>query len=289
MDPRIVISDLLAGEISEYHPSGKHDSLVIAEQAICEGHEEILSMLTPHLSEAELEILEFRKAQLSNNAPRAQECLTNALKISRGKATRDHLLEARIRMEWGVLRSSIGEFDDAGIDLKWAVERMSAISEGHRWHGIALLNMAEWHRSRGEYGMALAVHADISRHGPHLVEIVSISRRRAAELLIEKDHVYSALRNLWIAHHGFRQTNMEDEAIEAGLHWIDLGLTQVSTEAPQMTAAIEGAAPRSAGEPKNKVWIHPSDLEVMYHWLISRVEDAAANSVLDDAYQTLQS
>jgi hypothetical protein len=30
-------------------------------------------------------------------------------------------------------------------------------------------------------------------------------------------------------------------------------------------------------------------LEVMYHWLISRVEDAAANSVLDDAYQTLQS
>jgi hypothetical protein len=289
MDPRVVISDLLSGAIVEYIPSEKYDSLIIAEQAICEGHEELASMLVPQLSEIEVEILEFRKAQLSNNAPLAQECLTNALKISRAKESRDHLLEARIRMEWGVLRSSIGEFDDAGVDLKWAVERMSAISEGHRWHGIALLNMAEWHRSRGEYGMALAVHADISRHGPHLIEIVAISRRRAAELLIEKDHMYSALRNLWIAHHGFRQTNMEDEAIEAGLHWIDLGLTAVSSEAPQMTAAIEAAAPRSAGEPKDRVWIHPSDLEIMYQWLRSRVDDVVANRVLDDALQELQS
>ncbi len=289
MDPRIVLSEILSEGISAFIPSNKHDVLIVAEQAIFEGHDELVEKLSPLLTDIEQKILEFRKAQLSNDAPLAQQCLTNALKISRTKGTRDHLLEARIRMEWGILRASIGEFDDAGVDLKWAVERLSALSEGHRWHGIALLNMAEWHRSRGEYGMALAVHADISRHGPHLIEIISISRRRAAELLIEKDHIYSGLRNLWIAHHGFRQTNMEDEAIEAGLHWIDLGLTEVSDQAPKMTAAIEQAAPRSAGEAKNRVWIHPTDLEMMRDWLYSRVEDDIANTLLADASQALQS
>jgi hypothetical protein len=289
MDPRNVVSEILTAGVSVFTPRNKHDALIVAEQAIFEGHNELMENLTPLLTDIELQILEFRMAQLSNDAPLAQQCLTNALKMSRAKGTRDHLLEARIRMEWGILRASIGEFDDAGVDLKWAVERMSALSEGHRWHGIALLNMAEWHRSRGEYGMALAVHADISRHGPHLVEIISISRRRAAELLIEKDHIYSGLRNFWIAHHGFRQTNMEDEAIEAGLHWIDLGLTEVSEEAPKMTAAIEQASPRSAGEAKNRVWIHPTDLEMMCDWLHPRVEDEIANSVLADASQALQS
>ena len=289
MDPRIVLAEILSEGISAFTPSHKHDALIVAEQAIFEGYDELVEKLSPLLTDIEQQILEFRKAQLSNDAPLAQQCLTNALKMSRTKGTRDHLLEARIRMEWGILRASIGEFDDAGVDLKWAVERLSALSEGHRWHGIALLNMAEWHRSRGEYGMALAVHADISRHGPHLIEIISISRRRAAELLIEKDHIYSGLRNLWIAHHGFRQTNMEDEAIEAGLHWIDLGLTEVSDLAPKMTAAIEQAAPRSAGEAKNRVWIHPIDLEMMRDWLYSRVDDDIANTVLADASQALQS
>ena len=157
--------------------------------------------MSRQLNSAELEIVNFRIAQLNNEADVAQQCLANALEISRSKDTRDHLLEARIRMEWGILRASLGEFVEAGVDLKWAVDRLSSISEGHRWHGIALLNMAEWHQSRGEYGMSLALHAEISRHGPHLIEIVSISRRRAAEILIEKNHVYSAIRNLWIAHH----------------------------------------------------------------------------------------
>ena len=289
MDPRIVLAEILSDGISAFTPSQTHDALIVTEQAIFEGYDELVEKLSPLLTDIEQQILEFRKAQLSNDAPLAQQCLTNALKMSRNKGTRDHLLEARIRMEWGILRASIGEFDDAGADLKWAVERLSALSEGHRWHGIALLNMAEWHRSRGEYGMALAVHADISRHGPHLIEIISISRRRAAELLIEKDHIYSGLRNLWIAHHGFRQTNMEEEAIEAGLHWIDLGLTEVSNQAPKMTTAIEQAAPRSAGEAKNRVWIHPTDLEIMRDWLYSRVEDDIANTVLADASQALQS
>ena len=190
-------------------------------------------------------------------------------------------------MEWGVYRASLGESDLAGIDLKWAVERMGALSEGHRWHGLALLNMATWHRNRGESGMALAIHAEISRHGPHLVEIISMSRRSAAEILIEKDHLFSALRNLWVAHHGFRDSNMEAEAVEAGLHWIDLGLTDVSTDAPEMQFAIETAAPRSVGQPKPRVWIHPRDLDMMCEWIQPRIDDKDAIAVLDDAHQAL--
>ena len=56
-----------------------------------------------------------------------------------------------------------------------------------------------------------------------------------------------------------------------------------------MTAAIEEAAPRSAGEAKNRVWIHPTDLEMMCDWLHPRVEDEIANTVLEDASQALQS
>jgi hypothetical protein len=192
-------------------------------------------------------------------------------------------------MEWGILRASLGEFEQAGIDLKWSVERISALSAGHRWHGMALLNMATWHLNRGESGMALAMHAEISRHGPHLVEIVSMSRRQAAEILIEKDHLSSAIRNLWIAHHGFRQSSMDEAAVEAGLHWIDLGLTEVSTDAPEMHTVIESAVPRSAGDPKPRVWIHPNDLNMMYEWIESRTDDSDAIAVLDDAHLALQS
>ena len=286
MDPRQVVTKLLHGE-SVNLTENQHDSLIVAEQAIGEGHDELVDLLSHELNDIELQILQFRKAQIVNDAVLAQQCLTTALEISRSKEHRDHLLEARIRMEWGILRASLGEFDKAGVDLKWAVDRLSALSEGHRWHGLALLNMAEWHRTRGEFGMALAVHAEISRHGPHLIEIISISRRRAAEILVAKNHIYSAIRNLWIAHQGFRQTNMESEAIEAGLHWIDLGLSEVSIDAPEMRVAVETAAPRSAGDPKQRAWVHPNDLEMMCQWIELRTDDNGAKAVLADAHQIL--
>ena len=109
--------------------------------------------------------------------------------------------------------------------------------------------------------------------------------------LIEKNHIYTALRNLWIAHHGFRQTNLESEAIEAGLHWIDLGLSEVSTDAPTMDDAIRSAKPRSAGEPMHRVWIHPDDLKLMYEWLQNRVDDDddEGMTVISDAGQFIHS
>ncbi|MEE2747242.1 MAG: hypothetical protein VX473_02100 [Candidatus Thermoplasmatota archaeon] len=289
MDPRLIVSQLISGEITHYDSDKEHDILIVAEQAIGDGHDEIADILCRQLNDIELQIVNFRRAQMSNNASEAQECLSKALQMSRNNESRDHLLEARIRMEWGLIRASLGEFEQAGVDLKWSLDRLGALSEGHRWHGLSMLNMAEWHRSRGESGMALAIHAEISRHGPHMIEIISISRRRAAEIFIEKNHMYSAIRNLWIAHHGFRQTNMESEAIEAGLHWIDLGLSEVSADAPTMDDAISSAKPRSAGEPMHRVWIHPDDLKRMYEWLKDRVDDDEGMSVLSDASQFIHS
>jgi hypothetical protein len=289
MDPRQVVSQMLSGKGSSILPTGAHEALIVAEQAIGEGHTHLISEIMPHLNEIESHIVEYRYALLDNDAESAQQSLTSALAISRSTELRDHLMEARIRMEWGILRASMGEFDQAGIDLKWALDRLGALSEGHRWHGLALLNMASWHRNRGESGMALAMHAEISRHGPHLIEIISHSRRQAAEILIEKNHQFSALRNLWIAHHGFRQSSMEEEAIEAGLHWLDLGLSEVSPDATEMDIAIQTASPRSVGEPKPRVWVHPNDINKMYDWLKSRTDDTTALAVLDDAHLALQS
>jgi len=289
VDPRHIVSGLLTGHGVETVPNGPHEALIVAEQAIGDGHLQLVDPLLPLLNDVEREIIRYRYSQLENNANESQECLAKALAISRSQEHRDHLLEARIRMEWGVLRASLGEFEQAGVDLKWSVERLSALSAGHRWHGLALLNMAAWHRNRGESGMALAMYAEISRHGPHHVEIISLSRRLAAEIWIEKEHFYSALRNLWVAHHGYRQSNMENEAIDAGLHWIDIGLTEVSERAPTMETAIADAAPRSAGEPMARVWIHPADLRMMYDWLSTRIDDESAHGVLNDASHALQS
>jgi hypothetical protein len=82
---------------------------------------------------------------------------------------------------------------------------------------------------------------------------------------------------------------MDEAAVEAGLHWIDLGLTEVSTDAPEMHTVIESAVPRSAGDPKPRVWIHPNDLNMMYEWIESRTDDSDAIAVLDDAHLALQS
>lgn len=289
MNPESIVSELRSGKRTDYQSTTDHDLLLICEQAIGEGLHQIAEIFFSRLNEIEQSIYQFRIAQQNNDAEMAKKYLTSALNSSRTKANRDHLLEARIRMEWGILRASIGEHEQAGVDLRWAMERLGALSEGHRWHGICILNIAKWHQSRGELGMALAMHSEISRNGPHHVEIISISRRNAAELLIEKNHIHSAIRNLWISHHGFRQTGMIDAAIESGLHWIDLGLANVSVQAQRMDDAVNNAAPRSVGEPLPEPSIHPEDLQIMKQWMEDQDLDEIGNAIVEEAQERLQS
>ncbi|MBN16759.1 MAG: hypothetical protein CMB37_01180 [Euryarchaeota archaeon] len=288
IDPRIVVEVVQKGDDYSSLLEDSHSALVTAEFALAAGLDNVISQLTSELGEAELEFLLFRKSQMNNDAALASEHLTNALNHSRNQSNRSHLLEARIRMEWGLLRYSQGEEVEAGVDLRWAVERLGALNEGHPWHGLALLNMATWHTNRGEYGMALAMYSEIRRESPHSVEIIAISRRRAAELFMQKNHNYTALRNLWVAHHGFRDCKMKEEAIESGLHWIDVGLEHVSDNAATMEQAITNASPRSIGEKFPNVAINRDDLRYMVDWL-NEQECADETGLLDEAIQTLQS
>ena len=289
MNPATIVEQIRSGERTEYTSSEPHDLLLICEQALGQGETEIAEMFYPKLNSIEQSIYQFRMAQLGNDAELAQTHLTTALQNSRTRELRDHMLEARIRMEWGILRASIGEHEQAGVDLRWAMERLGALSEGHRWHGLCILNMAKWHQNRGELGMALAMHSEISRNGPHHIEIIAVSRRNAAELLIAKNHIQSALRNLWISHHGFRQTDMLDAAIESGLHWVDLGISNVTREAQSMDDAVHNAAPRSVGEPLPKPAIHPDDLCIMLNWLMEQQLDDIGQTLISEAQELLQS
>ena len=267
IDPRVAITTWVAGESIDEYLVDEHARLRICELALSDGNHDIISELHEHLSDSEKELLNFRKKQINNDAVMAQEHLKIALESSRKSTNRDHLLEARIRMEWGLLRASLGESEEAGVDLKWAMERFKALSDGHPWHGLSCLNLAEWHRNRSEWGMALAIHGSMSRHGPHLIENVSLSRRRAAEIYIGINQMMNAMRNLWIAHHGFKESGLTEQAIDAGLHWLDLALTNVNDEYTRMDHIIEKATPRSHMEPVTDIETHPEDVHHMYTWI----------------------
>ncbi|MEE2758581.1 MAG: hypothetical protein VYA86_01215 [Candidatus Thermoplasmatota archaeon] len=288
MNPENIVNEIRSGKRTDYQTSKAHEALLICEQALGAGEAAIAQMFYTRLSEIEQQIYHFRVAQLDNDAALAQQHLTSALQISRSREHRDHLLEARIRMEWGILRASIGEHEQAGVDLRWAMERLGAISDGHRWHGLCIINMAKWHQNRGELGMALAMHSEISRNGPHHVEIIAISRRNAAELLVAKNHNHSALRNLWIAHHGFRQTGMVEAAIESGLHWIDLGIGNITPNAQRMDDAVNNAKPRSVGDPLPEATVSPDDVMIMIEWMEGQELDEVGQSLLTEAQELVQ-
>ncbi|MDP6905936.1 MAG: hypothetical protein QF440_00785 [Candidatus Thalassarchaeaceae archaeon] len=273
LDPRSIIHSWLNNESIESRLSGPHDYLRVAESALSEDIQDLIEYLVPNLSTAENEILNFRRAQLGNDAEAAQTHLANALTYSRNSSSRDHILEARIRMEWGVLRSTLDENEIAGTDLKWAMERFSALEEGHPWHGIACLNMAEWHRARNEWGMSLAIHSSISRHGPHQIETIAMSRRMAADIYVEIGQMMNALRNMWISFHGFQHTGLMDLAVESGLQWLDLGLAFVESSAPLMDTVVENSTPRSHQEKITEPVVNLSDVKSAYNWICDNLEN----------------
>mgnify|MGYP003306156516 CR=1 FL=1 len=107
MNPEKIVNEICSGIRADYVSSEPHDYLLICEQALGQGEPQIANMFFNRLNEIEQSIFHFRDAQLQNDAELVQEHLTSALQISRTKEHRDHLLEARIRMEWGILLSLI--------------------------------------------------------------------------------------------------------------------------------------------------------------------------------------
>ena len=187
------------------------------------------------------------------------------LNRSRTTTERDHLIEARVRMERALL--GIVDISMVGNELRWCVDRLNAICPGSPLHGLALLNLANWHRNVGESIMSLVVHADISREYGHPEDIMGLSRLEAARIYVTLNDLDPAMRHFWSARKYFTNTNMTSESLVCSLEWLDLALEEVSDNAPNMENRLENAVPR---ESAGSTWVpsNPNDVVEIVEELI---------------------
>ena len=187
------------------------------------------------------------------------------LNRSRTTTERDHLIEARVRMERALL--GIVDISMVGNELRWCVDRLNAICPGSPLHGLALLNLANWHRNVGESIMSLVVHADISREYGHPEDIMGLSRLEAARIYVTLNDLDPAMRHFWSARKYFTNTNMTSESLVCSLEWLDLALEEVSDNAPNMESRLENAVPR---ESAGSTWVpsNPNDVVEIVEELI---------------------
>ena len=74
------------------------------------------------------------QGELENIADFSEDLLNR----SRSTGERDHLVEARIRMDRALM--GITDSELVGAELKWCVDRLNALCSGSALHGLALLN-----------------------------------------------------------------------------------------------------------------------------------------------------
>ena len=187
------------------------------------------------------------------------------LNRSRSTSERDHLVEARVRMDRALL--GMIEVELIGAELRWCVDRLHAICPGSPLHGLALLNLANWHRNAGESMMSLIVHADISREEGHPEDIIGLSRLEAARIYVTLNDLDPAMRHLWSSRQYFTNNGMPSESLVASLEWLDLALEEVSESAPSMESRLENAAPRGMS---GATWIpsNPQDVKTIVEELL---------------------
>ena len=207
----------------------------------------------------------FRQTILKGNAAAAIIQSASILERSRSKGERDPVIEAMIRME----RALHGDNEPSlvGAELRWCADRMNAVAPGSANHGICLLNLAAWHRNRGETMMSLATHSDISSSSGHPMQVLGLSRLEAARMLVSLDDFDPAMRHLWTARECLAQSGMSLEALSASLEWLDLALEEVDSESPRMASRVTEAAPRNG---PGTTWVpaNPEDIREVVESLI---------------------
>ncbi|MCP2507725.1 MAG: hypothetical protein NLN64_05490 [Candidatus Thalassarchaeaceae archaeon] len=198
---------------------------------------------------------------------------------SRGPLERNHVYEAKIRME----RALIGAIDenDIGKELRWCVDRLNASDPYSSSHGLALLNLAAWHSNKNETMMALATHADISEILGHPSEILALSRLESARILIAMGDYEPAMRHMWMARNEFSKSSMVPENLVSNLEWLDMALDDVDENSPNMESRIKNAKPRD--KPGNSVISsNPEDIKLVVEELIPIIfQDLSGKSRTD--------
>ena len=213
----------------------------------------------------ELDMLILQKKISQGDLENISVFSEDILNLSRTNNERDHLIEARVRMERALL--GIVDVSLVGSELRWCVDRLNALCPGSPLHGLALLNLANWHRNVGESIMSLVVHADISKEYGHPEDIIALSRLEAARIYVTLNDLDPAMRHLWSARKFFTNTNMTSESLVCSLEWLDLALEEISEKAPDMESRLENAAPR---ESAGTTWIpsNPKDIVEIVEELI---------------------
>ena len=211
------------------------------------------------------DFLEFRQTILSGDVATAITDSASILERSRSKEERDPAIEAMIRMERALHVPN--EPSLVGTELRWCADRMNALSPGSASHGICLLNLAAWHRNRGETMMSLATHSGISLSTGHPIEIVGLSRLEVARILVGLNDLDPAMRHFWSAREYLTKSDMSPEALSASLEWLDLALEEVDSKSPRMSVRVTEATPR--GKPGN-TWVpaNPEDIREIVESLI---------------------
>ena len=207
----------------------------------------------------------YRQTILQGDAAAAIIQSASILERSRSKDERDPVIEAMIRMERAL--HGANESSLVGAELRWCADRMNALAPGSANHGICLLNLAAWHRNRGETMMSLATHSDISSSSGHPIQVLGLSRLEAARILVSLDDFDPAMRHLWTARECLAQSGMSPEALSASLEWLDIALEEVDSESPRMATRVTEAAPRSG---PGTTWVpaNPEDIREVVESLI---------------------
>ena len=208
---------------------------------------------SPLMSEFQNLMIKVRQGEIAEFAVKSNHILLR----SRSGEDKDPEVEALIRMERVLF--GIGDEDKIGAELKWCMDRLNAISPGSINHGISILNMAAWHRNKGETMMALATHSGISPSNGHPKQLLGLSRLEVGRMLVSLDDLSSAMRHLWAARGYLTDSEMIPESLAASLEWLDIALDEVNDVSPRMQHRIENSKPRN--EP-GTIWIPANSQDV---------------------------
>ena len=254
-----------------------NDIVEQAEFAINSGNLETARSLLPKMVDGEKFFVESLISISESQIETALNSIEKCINAVRSPKSRDAILEARAKMIRGLARSSIGEITEGGADLRWSMDRLGAISAGSDEHGIAILNVAAWHRQQSEIVMSLATHSEIARESTHSPEIVAISRQRVASIHAELEDYVGALRHYWTAWKLSVSSGIDAIAEISCLHILDIGLTDVNDSSLRLDEQVNNASPRSKSE-KSSASIHPEDLLEALDWITPRsLEDISQN------------
>ena len=254
-----------------------NDDIQVAESAINSGDIELAKSLLNRMVDGNKFFIESLISISQSDIESALNSLEKCINAVRSPKSRDAILEARAKMIRGLARTSIGEITEGGADLRWAMDRLGAISSGSDEHGISILNVAAWHRQQSEIVMSLATHSEIARESTHSPEIVAISRQRVASIHAELEDYVGALRHYWTAWKLSVSSGIDAIAEVSCLHILDIGLTEVIESSLRLDEQVENAKPRSKSE-KSSASIHPDDLLEALNWITPRsLEDISQN------------